>query len=79
VEGEFQPGVFVDDFRDGFSKGHFGPLLQGQPQNMFGGSFHSSPVRAISALVILKAKVARHEKNLIPLSLLKLGPQRVPI
>jgi hypothetical protein len=53
VEWKAQPGVFINDLFDSLFECHFGTLLQGQSQNMFGGFFHSSPVARDQRMVIL--------------------------
>ena len=53
VKWQAQASVFVNDLFDGLFECHFGALLQGQAQNMFGGSFHSSTVARDQRVVIL--------------------------
>jgi len=56
VKWQAQASVFVNDLFDGLFECPFGALLQGQAQNMFSGSFHSSPVARDQHVVILCVK-----------------------
>ena len=53
VERKSQASVFINDLFDCLFECHFGPFLQRQSENVFRGSFHSSPIARHQRLVIL--------------------------